>query len=319
MHRSANHLARQNLVIHIKYLPKISLSLSLGQHFFHSAGVRFNYLIRGAGPLAVIQSVGWGLSASYLWNGLGPRLEANRTVLYFEPRGNGDSSKADPSTMNVRTMVEDLEHLRTRLGLETFPLLIGHSHGGAIALRYAQRYPDNVSKLLLIAPQVMDCAPGHVRAWTEKRKDDEAYAPSAKKLIEIAKGGGPRDDEHFRESLDTMLVWWFADVKNADVLRRDMAGPVASKNPATASAWQTNRNDMSEENTLPHIKDAGLVKAETLILQGEEDSVCSGDGAQAVADGIKDSEIKVLAGAGHFPWIEAPEEFWKEADAFLKL
>ncbi|KAF4840215.1 Proline iminopeptidase [Colletotrichum siamense] len=297
----------------------MSLPLSLGQNFFHSAGVRFNYLIRGAGPLAVIQSVGWGLSASYLWNGLGPRLEANRTVLYFEPRGNGDSSTADPSTMNARTMVEDLEHLRTHLGLKAFPLLIGHSHGGAIALRYAQRYPDNVSKLLLIAPQVMDCVPGHVRAWMEKRKDNEAYAPSVKKLIEIAKAGGPKDDEHFKESLDTMLVWWFADTKNADVLRRDMAGPVASKNPTTASAWQTNRNDMSEENTLPHIKDAGLVRTETLILQGEEDSVCSGEGAQAVADGIEGSEIKVLAGAGHFPWIEAPEEFWKEADAFVKL
>ncbi|KAF3802218.1 hypothetical protein GCG54_00012465 [Colletotrichum gloeosporioides] len=300
----------------------MSPPLSVSQHFFHSAGVRFNYLIRGAGPLAVIQSVGWGLSASYLWNGLGPRLEASRTVLYFEPRGNGDSSKADPSTMNARTMVEDLEHLRSHLVGVFRKLgwgLIGHSHGGAIALRYAQRYLENVSKLLLIAPQVMDCTPGHVRAWMEKRKDDEAYAPSVKKLIEIAKAGGPRNDEHFRESLDTMLVWWFADVKNADVLRRDIAGPVASKNPATASAWQTNRFDMSEENTLPHIKDAGLVKAETLVLQGEEDSVCSGAGAQAVADGIKHSEIKVLAGAGHFPWIEAPEEFWRETDAFVKL
>ncbi|KAI8306953.1 Proline iminopeptidase [Colletotrichum sp. SAR11_59] len=297
----------------------MSLPLSLGQHFFQANGIHFNYLIRGAGPLSVIQSVGWGLSASYLWNGLDPRLETTRTVLYFEPRGNGDSSKADPSTMNARTMVEDLEHLLSHLGLKAFPVLIGHSHGGAIALRYAQLYPDNVSKLLLIAPQVMDCAPGHVRAWMEKRKDDEAYAPSVKKLIEIAKAGGPKDDEHFRESLDSMLVWWFADVKNADVLRRNMAGPVASKNPATASAWQTNRNDMSEENTLPHIKDAGLVKAETLILQGEEDSVCSGEGAQAVADGIKGSEIKLFAGAGHFPWIEAPEEFWKEADTFVKL
>ncbi|KAI8262367.1 Proline iminopeptidase [Colletotrichum sp. SAR11_239] len=277
----------------------MSLPLSLGQHFFQTSGIRFNYLVRGAGPLAVIQSVGWGLSASYLWNGLGPRLETNRTVLYFEPRGNGDSSKADPSTMNARTMVEDLEHLRTHLGLRAGP--------------------DNVSKLLLIAPQVMDCAPGHVRAWMEKRKDNEAYAPSVKKLIEIAKAGGPRNDEHFKESLDTMLVWWFADPKNADVLRRDMAGPVASKHPATAAAWQTNRNDMSEENTLPHIKDAGNVKAETLILQGEEDSVCSGAGAQAVANGIKGSEIKVLAGAGHFPWIEAPEEFWRETDAFVKL
>ncbi|KAL0937970.1 proline iminopeptidase [Colletotrichum truncatum] len=290
-------------------------ALSHGQHFFKAAGVRFNYLVRGTGPLAIVQSVGWGLPGAYLGNGIGPYLEDKRTVVYFEPRGNGDSSKPDDSsTMTTKTMAEDIEHLKSHLGLKTLPLLVGHSHGGAIALRYAQRYPDRVSKLLLISPQVMDSPRGHVKAWMEKRKDDPAYAPAAAKLIEVARAGGPKSDEQFQEALDTMLLWWFTDVKKAEILRKHLAG---SRNLPTASAWQTNRNDMSEENSIPHIKDAGLVKAETLVIQGAEDAACSPEGALAITNGIKGSKLKIFPSVGHFPWIEDPEGFRKEVDNFI--
>ncbi|KAF9872264.1 proline iminopeptidase [Colletotrichum karsti] len=266
--------------------------LALGHHFFDAAGVRLSYLVRGSAP---------------------------RTVLYLTPRGNGDSSAPpDPSTMTAAAMADDLDHLRAHLGLDRFPLLAGHSHGGAVALRYAQRHPRRVERLLLLSPQVMDAAPGLFKEMMARRGDDPTYMAAAKVLMEVAGAGGPRDDAHFREMLDRTMVWWFADAAKADGLRRDMAGPLTSANPARAYAWRTNRNDGLEENKLPHIRDAGLVEAETLIVQGEEDSVCSTAGAQAVADGIKGSKIVVLPGLGHFPWIEGPDEFWRAAEGFVK-
>lgn len=63
--------------------------LAKGDHFFEAAGVRFHYLVRGHGPLLIAHSVGWGMPGAYLWKGPGPRLEQSRTVVYFEPRGNG--------------------------------------------------------------------------------------------------------------------------------------------------------------------------------------------------------------------------------------
>ena len=96
--------------------PNTDELVSHGDHFFEAEGIRFHYFVRGSGPLMIFQSVGWGVSGGFLWNSLGPHMEKNNTVLYLEPRGNGQSSKpSDPATMCAKTMAEDLEHFRKHL------------------------------------------------------------------------------------------------------------------------------------------------------------------------------------------------------------
>ncbi|KAH8651290.1 Alpha/Beta hydrolase protein [Xylariales sp. PMI_506] len=290
--------------------------LVAGSHFFEADGVRFHYLVRGTGPLLVQQSVGWGMSASMIWNSMGPHFEDRNTVLYFEPRGNGQSSRPEnPETMTAKVMAEDLEHLRKHLGLEALPQLMGSSHAGAIALRYAELYPSRVKKLILSACQIMDGPPNdNTKNWIEKRKDDPAYAPAVAKLFELMGAGMPKTDEEFGAAMDVLLPWYFSDPNKADILRKDMA---KSADVPSVYALQTNFNDAKPENKLPHVAEAGKVEAKTLILWGGEDSMCSLDAANAIAQGIKDSKLVIIPGVGHMAWIENPEAYWAAVHEFI--
>ena len=288
--------------------------LSPGDHFFQADGVRFHYLVRGNGPLIVVQSVGWGLTASYIWNSMGPDLEKKNTALYFEPRGNGNSSKPeDPDTMTAKTMAEDLEHLRKHIGLDVLPVLMGGTHAGAIALRYAERYPSHVAKLVLFATQIMDGPPNtNTQDWIKKRQNDPAYAAAVAKLFELVGGAAPTTDEEFGQALDVLLPWYFSDPTKAEDLRKAMDGDKPS-----IYAFQTNLNDTKPENKLPHVGEADKVEAKTLIIIGAEDAMCSLEASTAVSKGIRNAKLVVVPGAGHCPWIERPATFWQALHNFL--
>ncbi|KAF4466295.1 alpha beta-hydrolase [Fusarium albosuccineum] len=288
--------------------------LSQGDHFFEADSVRFHYRVRGTGPLAIIPSVGWGLPAAYLWNGMGPLIEDKHTVLYLEPRGTGQSSRPDDATtMNAKVMAEDVEHLRLHLGLEVLPLLVGHSHAGAIVLRYAERYPKRVARLVLISAQIMDSPPNDaLKNWITKRLAEPEYSVAAQTLMSLG-SAPPQTDEEFAVTLDKLLPWYFSDVDKVDLLKQHMA---ETSDQLSLYAFKTNKNDSQEENKLPHIEEGGLVEAKTLIIWGEEDAICSLVAANAIAEAIKGSKLKILPGIGHLAWIEAPDAFKEEFLSF---
>jgi pimeloyl-ACP methyl ester carboxylesterase len=52
-------------------------------------------------------------------------------------------------------MAEDLESLRQYLDVPSFPVIMGHSNGGTIALAYAELYPTRGERLVLIGHQLL--------------------------------------------------------------------------------------------------------------------------------------------------------------------
>ena len=58
---------------------------------------------------------------------------------------------ADPQSYRCDRLVGDVEALREHLGLDRMDLL-GHSAGASLAVLYAARYPQRVSRLALIGP-----------------------------------------------------------------------------------------------------------------------------------------------------------------------
>src|SRR5271157_4802804 len=107
--------------------------LRAGDRHAEVNGVSFSYSVIGTGPLLVIQAPGWGIGSSYLRGGLSPLAE-HFTLLFYDTRGSGQSGRpADAKQMSTSDMVDDLEQLRHYWGLDSMALM-GHSHGGAIAL-----------------------------------------------------------------------------------------------------------------------------------------------------------------------------------------
>src|SRR5579863_5866574 len=76
-------------------------------------------------------------------------LSERMQLVYFDHRGQGRSDPGDPATYTLDENVEDMEALRKHLGLGPI-VSIGTSYGGMVAMAHAARYPDAVSRLVLI-------------------------------------------------------------------------------------------------------------------------------------------------------------------------
>ena len=74
-------------------------------------------------------------------------LSREHTFVRFDERGNGLSDR-EVEDLSFDAWVRDLETVVDTLGLERFPLL-GISQGCAVAIAYAARHPERVTRLVL--------------------------------------------------------------------------------------------------------------------------------------------------------------------------
>ena len=77
-------------------------------------------------------------------------LEEDYFFVFYDQRGSLRSPFPD-SLITFAAHIEDLERLRSTLGLQSFKL-VGHSMGSILACAYHNKYPDRVEKLILLAP-----------------------------------------------------------------------------------------------------------------------------------------------------------------------
>ena len=113
--------------------------------------VRLAYASIGDGPPLVKASnwlthldFEWG---SPIWRHWWAALSAHHRVIRYDERGNGMSQR-DVADVSFETWVRDLETVVDAAGLDRFPLL-GISRGGSIAIAYAVKHPERVTKLVL--------------------------------------------------------------------------------------------------------------------------------------------------------------------------
>src|SRR2546423_14860851 len=174
-------------------------SLAPGVHTFTTSnGGTLSYHITTSSvnaQLAVIQAVGWGIGRALYVNGVAPLLR-HHTVLTFSPRGSDESSRPnDVSKMGSMDMAEDLESLRRYLDISAFPVLLGHSNGGTIALAYAELYPTRVEKLVLIDHQLLGTDAGPRGPTWEKFKAHRENQPQFKSPYDTWAGPPPPPQE----------------------------------------------------------------------------------------------------------------------------
>jgi 4,5:9,10-diseco-3-hydroxy-5,9,17-trioxoandrosta-1(10),2-diene-4-oate hydrolase len=96
-----------------------------------------------------------GLAASRCdWVWLGPELaQAGFRAIAPDLPGHGDSIKPDePDFYTIQRLYAAFEDWLDELALSTPMVLIGHSLGGNLCLRYARRHPERLAGLVLIDP-----------------------------------------------------------------------------------------------------------------------------------------------------------------------
>ena len=109
-------------------------------------GVRLHFVKGGTGePLVLLHGFP---QTWYEWHRIMPELAEKYTVIAPDLRGMGASSKP-LSGYDDRTVAEDIYQLIKHLGLEQI-CIVGHDVGAPVACAYAESYPEDVRRLVVI-------------------------------------------------------------------------------------------------------------------------------------------------------------------------
>ena len=288
-----------------------SSNVTLGSHKFTAPnGITFHYLVQGQGPLVIFQSVGWGPSM-HLYSNTMKKLEDDFTVLYFEARGIGGSSRpSSADEMNTRALGSDLEYLRLHLQLDRLRLL-GHSNGGAIILAYAEDFPDKVEKMVLINHELQGFSSDNFQTYAARRQDHPVYGPALRAIMQLMQQP-PTTDEEFAEKLQSVLPYYMHDTDKTYLFTVALKG-------GSLSAWNfVNLGKGDNKLKFSAVEGLSKVQAQTLVINGKTDAVCSEAAARKVAEELGDlAQLVLIEEAGHVPWLERPDEFFSSVKAFL--
>jgi pimeloyl-ACP methyl ester carboxylesterase len=114
---------------------------TVGRHLVH-----YEALGRGE-PVLFVH--GWLGSWRYWWPAM-QALSVHHRTFAIDLWGFGDSSKGS-ELYELDTYVALVDDFVDRLGILTPLALVGHGLGAAVALRYANRYPSQVKRLVVVA------------------------------------------------------------------------------------------------------------------------------------------------------------------------
>ncbi|CAG8892000.1 unnamed protein product [Penicillium egyptiacum] len=261
--------------------------------------------------IIVVQCPGWGLGSQYLENGLQdlwrPAYHTSTTntngytVIFFRPRGTDGSSRPLASQMSsMPDLASDLEDLRQHLRLERYPVLLGHSNGGAIALGYAEMYPSRVGKLVLLDHQLVGLQDKRL-LQLEATRIDPRYQDAWDSVLDRQTGS----DEEFTKSVRGMWpLYFFNPQQYVPELLRD----IGDRKLSVWSFQAQGRCDKELLDPMQMVEKLGDVQAETLIIFGREDMICGIGIAERTAKDMQNARLITYGECGHFPWIEKREQ-----------
>lgn len=220
---------------------------------------------------------------------LGDRLR----LVFYDHRGNGRSERTPRETLTFERFSADAEELRRELGLGRV-VLLGHSYGGFIALDYALRYPESISRLIRIstAPAV-DC-------WPEIRENMRRRGASDE-MIESFESGSWTTDAELEAHVDLVGHLNFAGANES--LAREVLRETVYSAYARSAAFEL----LETYDVEPRL---GEISTPTLVVVGREDVFTPVSQAERLHGDIPGSELAVIENAGHFNYAEQPERFF---------
>jgi len=275
--------------------------------------VDIHYRTIGEGPVLFFVSPGWGVASGYLQRAFSS-LAKHLRLVFIDTRGSGLSGRPDdPMCMGSVDMANDLEALRAHLGLSEISIL-GHSNSGAIALAYAARYPDRVSKLVLIDSQVLGLS---ATADTRRILQNRATDPRFKEATRIVSTffAGQMNPAASDDSLEAFIaqvlpLYLHSPEKSLPLAQEQLSGPISSY--AFVSQFAADAAFPIDQT-----KSLGAIRAKALIMVGRHDYICPVALSQRLHEGIPESRLVIFEESGHLPWLEEPNAFFAELERFL--
>lgn len=212
-------------------------------------------------------------------------------VIYLDHRANGLSDSGPVESWNLTQWADDLHGFCEALGIAR-PIVLGTSFGGFVALAYATRYPDALSKLILISTAArMDFA--EVFAAFEQRGGPrvgaiaEAYwtAPSTETRERYIETCVPL------YTMSEMQPEWLSRVVRRDDVAIHFNGPD------------------NEHGRMDFRADLARVTCPVLVMAGEQDPITPIAFSEEIVGGLTAADVTFerFGNAGHGVVSDAPD------------
>lgn len=246
-------------------------------------GTRIAFAAAGAGPPLVRVNnwfthleLDWG---SPVWRPWSEALAAGRTLVRYDPRGSGLSDR-NAGDFTLDAMVSDLEAVVDALELPRFALL-GLCQGGTVAVAYAARQPQRVSRLALYDSFLHGAYIGEA---------GERLAQQARAFATMIEIGWGRKVGAFRELFAGLLMPDSRDGqqrKAIDEMQRRSASPEAA-----CRLWNA-------FHAFDARAEAPRVRAPTLVFHVRGDAMVPFEAGRRLAAAIPNARFLPLEGRNH--------------------
>jgi len=261
---------------------------------------------RGSGDPLVLMHGGPGADH---WTLVALRpLADERTLVFYDHRCNGRSAGGDVESMTFDNLAADADALREALGFERWAVL-GHSFGGMVALEYAVRHPERVSRLVLLDTG------GEGRLSTEGAAAELARRGADPRKVELVRRWFNGEFEP-REMMRILLRIGDAYASEPGI-RRTLTDLLRGE-------WRTKMRAepliFAGRRLLPGwsaMDRLGRIEAPTLVVAGRDDFIFPPDHQQALAAGIPEASLLLVDRAGHNAHSERPDVVLPAIRAFL--
>lgn len=245
-----------------------------------------NYHDQGEGEVVLlIHGSGPGVTSWANWRGIIPELSQSARVIAPDMLGFGYTQCPKDMALDSAAWVQSLVGLLNGLDIERVSI-VGNSFGGAIALAFANTYPERVNKLVLMGAAGLSfpITNGLDKVW--------GYQPSLQAMRELMEVFA---FDHSIINDDLVEMRYQASIRDDVQARFAQLFPEPRQEGVEMLA-------MSEDElrSLPH---------QTLLIHGRDDQVIPLDVSERMLHLIPHSQLHVFGECGHWVQIEKAKEF----------
>lgn len=287
-------------------------------YFLVEEDIKLHYFTEGTGTKVLVIHGGPGMPYDKAWTGLNELSDAYQFI-YYDQRGCGNSTRPIDtfesknyynnmltleSTLGLTAQIADIERIR-RILKEDKLIIIGHSFGGFLASLYAAEFPEQIEKLILVAPAPLMKMP---------MDTEDLFANIKKQLPESALEGYASfvkryfDYQNIFKNSDQDLV----DLNNELGYYFGLAYTGTEYEPPEndlAGGWMIQATYFSMGKKHDYTKSIPDTDFKTLIIHPGADFVQTEAASKTYLNLFENAEFVIVENSGHAVFEDAPEVF----------
>ena len=229
------------------------------------------------------------------WDSIGKQFAKYCKVHLVDLRNHGRSPHAED--FNYEVMCEDVLEYMEDNNIDN-PIILGHSLGGKVGIKFAFTYPEKIEKLI-----VVDIAP---------REYNTDFVQSLLQFLHKL----PLEDFEKREEIDKILSSTYEDKSIRLFLLKNLY-----RKENKEFAWRFNIDVLLEK--VSSIQEADFIKGicavPTHFIRGGNSNYITNEDKLIINKHFSDFSITTIDGVGHWLHAEDPKRFYNEVMEFCLI